>query len=216
MDHVPRGNPTHCRWRNEAAADWTPWAPYADAHPVGKIPDLCGEHTIHFQVKNDNGESNPVSDTIFYVKNAQQTIPAGCLSDCPCQMSGSGWNGYRIIERTWTWREPDDPITCSNPDGHGNYQTICITVPSAIVYGQKLVLEFFGSRELNEGWSFVALKYRGTEGTYNIRRMPQVGSRDIRFEVSVWSNVGGASVDFYIDGIVVKGPCHKDVNEAFN
>jgi hypothetical protein len=53
------------------------------------------------------------------------------------------------------------------------------------------------------------------EVTYNIRRMPQVGSRDIRFEVSVWSSVGGASAEFFIDGIVVKGPCHKDVNEAF-
>ena len=214
LNNTATGSPTHYRIekRRTRTLYWTEWFPYS-TEPTTDLSGSCGEISLRLQVKNDAGESEPVGDSIIYSFDSERTMPAGCIIACPCRTrGGSGWT-YRCVQGVS--EKETVPFLCTNPDSDGNYQTVEIVV-SAFPLGNKKVFEFFSGRQLNEGWSFVRVKYRGTEGTYNIRRMPRVGDRDIRFEVSVYSSAGGPDVHFYVDGVVVKGPCHKNVDEAFN
>jgi len=214
LNNAATGSPTHYRVekRRTRTLYWTEWLPYS-TEPTTDLFGSCGEISVRLQVKNDLGASEPAADSIIYSFDQEQTMPAGCLIACPCRIRvASGWT-YRRVEGVS--EKETVPFLCTNPDSDGNYQTVEIVV-SALPLGNKKVFEFFAGRQLNEGWSFVKINYRGTEGTYNIRRMPQVGGRDIRFEVSVFSRAGGPNVHFYVDGVVVRGPCHKNVDEAFN
>jgi hypothetical protein len=146
LSNTVLGSPTHYRVekRRTRTLYWTEWLPYS-AEPTTDLLGDCGEISLRLQVKDATGESEPVADSIIYSFDSEQTMPAGCIGPCPCPTrGGSGWNRYRIIESTWTWREQGEPIICRDPDSEGNYHTIGINVPSSIVYGQKIVIEFFG------------------------------------------------------------------------
>lgn len=218
LNNTATGHPTHYRIekRRTKTRYWTEWLPYSTA-PSTDLPGSCGEETLQLQVKNMNGESEPVGDSIIYVLDTTHNMLAGCVGVCPCTtLRVSGWNNYRILEKIPPTAQLGVPVSCKNPDGNGNYSTIKIVVDSHMLYGQKIVVEFFAGRLLNPGWSLVSIKYRGTSGTYNIRRMPSAGGRDIRFVVSVFTEPNSPTSEFYIDGILVKGPCNKNVEEAFN
>jgi hypothetical protein len=224
MDHVARGNPTHYRWRNEASPEWGPWVPYTGAHPAGQIPDSGLEHTIYFQVKNDSGESAPVSDSIRYGEREYEFGP-GALADCPCPrgFAITGWQQFKVIEQSFPRNLVPDPTQVICADNHaGCYWEIVIEVKSLgymfVRYGTKTEFEFFAGRQLKEGWSFVRLEYEGEEGEgygYRITRMPQPGSRDITFRVRVWADSNISSCTFRIKRIIVKGPANVNAGAAF-
>ena len=93
--------------------------------------------------------------------------------------------------------------------------------------GTKVEYEFFGGRQLNEGWSFVSLSYSDAacrdHAGHAVLIMPQPGSRNILFKVRLWTEgiIGGGIAatlsvcEFRINSIVIRGPGDKPVSEAF-
>jgi hypothetical protein len=224
MDHVAHGNPTHYRWRTEVQPDWGTWVPYVDGHPVGQIPNSGTEHTIYFQIKNTNGESAPVSDSIRYGE-IERAYGPGLLNICPCPSPyacSPGWK-WSVIEQSFPQNIVRDQTQVGCADRHGDcYWEVVIEAKTLtymkVSYGTKTEFEFFAGRQLNEGWSFVRLEYEGQEGEgkgYRITRMPQPGSRDITFRVRVWVDAGYGTCTFKIKRIIVKGPANIGVNGAF-
>jgi hypothetical protein len=85
--------------------------------------------------------------------------------------------------------------------------------------------EFFGGRLLNSGWSFVSMNYSGarcapTSGLpvpdrgFEVLKMPQVGSRDIKYKVRLWT-APGTTCEFIIYSITIRGPSNAAVGDAF-
>jgi hypothetical protein len=223
MNHSILGIPTHYRWKNEVMPDWSPWIFYAGEEPKASLPESFGEHTIQFQVKNNNGETSPVSDSIRYFAEKEFEMGPGVLNVCPCRFDFSGWK-WSVIERSFPQNLHPNPAeaTCADRRAADCYWTIVIEVKQEdymmVQYGGKSEFEFFAGRQLNEGWSFVRLEYEGQEDNcrgYRITRMPQLGSRDISFRVRVWVDAGCGSCIFKIKKIIVKGPANKPASAAF-
>jgi hypothetical protein len=224
MNHTALGVPTYYRWRTEARQDMSPWVRYVDSEPKANLPETFGEHTIYFQVKNNTGESSPVSDSIRYFAEKEYEWGPGVLNVCPCRFTYSGWKKWSVIERAFPGDLSPDPteVTCEDGRAGNCYWGIKIEVKEAgymmVRYGAKSEFEFFAGRLLNEGWSFVRLEYEGQEGEgkgYRITRMPQPGSRDITFRVRVWVDEGHGTCIFRIKKIIVKGPADMPVSAAF-
>ena len=179
------------------------------------------EHTIYFQVKNNNGESTPGWDSIRYGEKESEFGP-GVLGVCPCPFDYSDWK-WGVIEQSFPRNLVGDPTQVTCADRHVNcYWGIVIEVKSLgymfVRYGTKTEFEFFAGRQLKEGWSFVRLEYEGEEGDgygYRITRMPQPGSRDITFRVRVWADSNISSCIFRIKRIIVKGPANVSAGAAF-
>jgi len=224
MNHRALGNPTYYRWRTEDRPDMGPWVRYVDSAPKANLPETFGEHTIYFQVKNNNGETSPVSDSILYFAEKEYEWGPGVLNVCPCLgHRPPGWK-WSVIERSFPQNLFNDPteVTCEDHRAGDCYWGIIIEVKETgymmVRYGAKSEFEFFAGRQLNEGWSFVRLEYEGQEEKgkgYRITRMPQPGSRDITFRVRVWVDEGYGTCKFRIKKIIVKGPADRPVSEAF-
>jgi hypothetical protein len=226
MDHVALGNPTYYRWRNEARPDWGPWVRYVDNHPKANIPETLGSHTIHFQVKNNGGESGIVEDTIRYEAYREVKI--------------SGAEARKYCGPDWTFSIPRrDCIdlyvsSCagieSSPTGDLSCSLFKVQLPEVPV-GYVAEFMIFAGRFLKEGWTFVSSEWRfmykdwateafietsGKEYGYEIMMAPTPGQRGIAHNLKLW--IAGGQRGFaklHLFSLTLRGPCDQDVSEAF-
>lgn len=191
----------------------------AGTWPTYELPAEPGDYTIELWLTNDFGTGPSKTDTIRY------ELPPPPQKDFTVKASSLVCGGvpeFRSADWTVLQTLVDDPrvaepVSCNLSEGSVHIKF------SGFLQGNKLQYDFFTGRLLNPGWSFVSLDYSNADCAQSGRsgstivRMPQPGSRDIKFTVRVW--VVGApmpgSCDFVIKSLVIRGPADRPVSEAF-
>jgi len=202
-----------------------PWMPLpTTSFPVYDLPDPAGDYAISLILANEFGESPAVVDMIRYapaVPLKDYTVPAASIACNGFPDLNPAWYSCRCTSVTMSTIPPSaDDCSCTSTGG------VVVKTKSAGL-GTKVEYEFFGGRQLNEGWSFVSLSYSDAAcrhpAGYAILIMPQPGSRNILFKVRLWTEgiIGGGIAatlsvcEFRINSIVIRGPGDKPVSEAF-
>jgi hypothetical protein len=222
---VPGRYRVRCKALQGTSDTLGPWMPLpTSSFPVYDLPDPAGDYLVSLTLANDFGESPVVGDTIRYappVPMKDYTIKAATLACGGFPDMDPAWYSCRCTSVTMSTIPPSaqDCFCTSTGD-------VVVKTKSAGL-GTKVEYEFFGGRQLNEGWSFVSLSYSDAAcrypAGYAVLIMPQPGSRNILFKVRLWTEGllgGGVSAtlsvcEFRINSIVIRGPGDKPVSEAF-
>jgi hypothetical protein len=223
LDHRAVGSPTHYRFQFERAGErvWSDWIRYFANPSFTFIPEQCGTQTLGLQLKNEYGESAGLTDTIYVAAKKEYRIKA-CDARSWCR-AVSGWT-FRIVET--------DCADCAvlKERCASDYDELMCRVNHPLgPQGAKAEFEFFGGRQLREGWEFVSYEYTCTKWLYNpdgsfptdtpsefrLAQQPVPGSRDITLRVRIWTDFGTTSTFFRLKFITLRGPCDKSPREAF-
>jgi hypothetical protein len=193
--------------------------------PVYDLPDAAGDYSISLTLANDFGESPAVIDTVRYappVPMKDYTIKAATLVCGGFPDMDPAWYSCRCTSVTMSTNPPaTEDCSCTSTGG-------VVVKTKGLGLGTKVEYEFFGGRQLNEGWSFVSLSYSDAacrdHAGHAVLIMPQPGSRNILFKIRLWTEgvIGGGIgaflgyvCEFHINSIVIRGPGDKPVSEAF-
>ena len=196
--------------------DWQPLAPGQDA--TGYLLMLTCAQEVQFQVKNQYGGSNVLTDGIIFRYPKNHTVAASIASG---HCKAHGWtfavskkdceNCARIIQFPL-----DGTILCEIRSLHGE--------GDEIPQGHKCEFELFGGRQLRAGWEFVSYELvlpigigAGRENGYAILKQPAPGDRDITLRIRLWHDILRYvdGISFTVRSITLKGPCDLPVSEAF-
>jgi len=226
MNHTVRGTPTHYRWKNEGMSDWSPWAVYAGPAPRAEIPQACGGHTIRFQVKDNERESNVAEDTINYLIYRDVKINAAeARGYC-----GPDWV-FRITKRGCI--DVYEPTCAQLQIGGGSiscqlrkFQLVEVPV------GYDAEFLIFAGRFLKDGWTFVSSEWTywysdfvvneastsasSPEKGCSLLMAPSAGQQGIGYSIRLWVNIGQrGGGEFRLNSLTLRGPCDQPVSEAF-
>ncbi len=225
MNHAVRGTPTHYRWRNEGMPDWSPWSPYVGTAPRAEIPQACGGHTVRFQVKNDDGESGVVEDTINYFIYRDVKVSASDARDA----CGSDWI-FEIRRRDCI--DVVEKACAKLLSGQGLIVCELSKVQLAEVpLGYTAEYLIFAGRFLKEGWTFVSSEWEyayhdfvtgesisssSPEKGCSLLMAPSAGQGGIAHNIRLWINMGQRGwSDYTLKSLTLRGPCDQPISEAF-
>jgi hypothetical protein len=219
LNYTCTGSATHYRHRINPA--WGEWQPiYSGSQPYGNLLlDVC-EQTVYFQVKNEFGESNVVSDSIK--TSAYKTERTISIGEALSYAEPQGFT-HGVV---WA-----DCNKCTEivTDSQGAILFLVNSLENPLFkYTQKMTADFElfgGGKRLKPGWEFVsfgmpeitqvgdrsALDAQGVDFVWQA----YAGSRNIRLVVRLWRNIFSGFVTYHVDTITLKGPCTEDVSEAF-
>lgn len=225
MNHAVRGTPTHYRWRNEGMPDWSPWSPYAGTAPRAEIPQACGGHTVRFQVKNNDGESGVVEDTINYFIYRDVKVRASDARDS----CGSDWI-FDIRRRDCI--DVVEKACAKLLSGQG--LIVCELSKAQLAevpLGYTAEYLIFAGRFLKEGWTFVSSEWEyayhdfvtgesvsgsSPEKGCSLLMAPSAGQPGIAHNIRLWINMGQRGwSDYTLKSLTLRGPCDQPVSEAF-
>jgi hypothetical protein len=228
---VPGTFRVRCTPRPGTLGMWTPMP--NGSYPTYDLPQESGNYTIELWLANDLGSGPSKTDTIRY----DVPPPPGATQDYTVQASSIACPLYFVLNPAWYG------CKCTSYSGVGTPQKSCSCISDGSIYvelkdstvvggspvtsgqgvylGSKAEYEFFGGHQLNEGWSFVSIRYsdggsRDGAGSA-ILIMPQLGSRSILLKVRLWTDGGTTSHTrtFYVTSLVIRGPVGRPVSEAF-
>jgi hypothetical protein len=220
FNYVNTGNPpTHYRYRVNSG--WTNWElVFPGRFPGGNLLNGACEQTVYFQLKNEFGESNVVSDSIKTSNyKTERTISIGeALSYAEPQgfTHGVVWADCNKCTQIMT-------------DSQGAILFLVDSLENPLFkYAQKMTADFElfgGGKRLKPGWEFVSfgmpeITQVGDRNAIDAQGVDFVwqayaGSRNIRLVVRLWRNMLSGFVTYHVDTITLKGPCTEDVSEAF-
>jgi hypothetical protein len=225
MNHAVRGTPTHYRWRNEGMPDWSPWSTYVGAAPRAEIPRACGGHTVRFQVKNDDGESGVVEDTINYFIYRDVKVSASAARG----FCGSDWT-FEIRRRDCI--DVVEKACAKLLSGQG--LIVCQLSKAQLAevpLGYTAEYLIFAGRFLKEGWTFVSSEWEyayhdfvtgesvsgsSPEKGCSLLMAPSAGQTGIAHNIRLWINMGQRGwSDYTLKSLTLRGPCDQPVSEAF-
>jgi len=211
------GGASHYRYRiNPGWEEWQPLAPGREASGF-LLLQPC-DQLVYFQVRNEFGESNVMSDGITYRYSKNTTIAASVASD---YCAGNGWT-FTITKKdcnlcAYLLPYPLDGVIACEIDSLRAHA-------DPLPQGHKCEFELFGGRQLKEGWEFVSYELvppqgigAGKENGYAILQQPSPGARDITLKVRLWHDILRYldGISFTVRSITLKGPCDIPVSEAF-
>jgi hypothetical protein len=218
FNYVNTGNPpTHYRYRVNSG--WTNWElVFPGRFPGGNLLNGACEQTVYFQLKNEFGESNVVSDSIKTSNyKTERTITIyQAFEYATAYTFGVIWEDCEGCA-TARWAD-DDSFEC--------YLGYLDSYFTTWTRGMKADYELFGGgRLLKPGWAFVSFgmpeitQVGSPDGLdaqgASILYQPPPGGRDIRLRIHLWRNILSAAATFKIYTITLSGPCTEDISEAF-
>jgi hypothetical protein len=213
-----------CTPRPGTLGAWTPMP--AGAYPTYDLPQEPGAYTIELWLANDLGNGLSRTDTIRY----EVAPPPVTTKDYTVNAASIACQGFPDMNPLW-YSCKCTSYSVINPSPNDCYCTstgaVIVKTSAVIAVGTKVEYEFFGGRQLNEGWSFVSISYSDAgckepdcpacKGSA-VLAMPQVGSQNILFKIRLWAS-GTAIVpytcEFRINSLVIRGPADRPISEAF-
>ncbi len=213
------GGATHYRYRiNPAWEDWQPLV--SGRQPYGYLLISGCEQTVYFQVKNEYGESNVVSDSIK--TSTYRTTRTIGISEA---MRYARPQGFTCGVIKTDCGDCAGIIEFPN-EGYQFELGYPFDPPKNLTGGMKADYELFGGGKLlKPGWEFVSFGMPEIVQVGNpdlpdaqgkrILYQPPAGGRDIKLQVHLWRNILSGAVIFYVRTITLKGPCTEDISEAF-
>ncbi len=215
------GGPTHYRYKIQQAY-WEEWQPIV----AGREPDgylllyECAQNVL-FQLKNEYGESNELSDGIIY--RGYKTERKIGVNQAMIWAKTEGFTSSVI------WQDCDDKCAIIMPYADGYAFELgfdSLAHKGNNLKGMKADYELFGGGKLlKPGWEFVSYEMPEFASVGNpdaweahggrVKLMPSVGSRDIKLQVHLWRNYLAPSLSYLVKSITLKGPCHEHISQAF-
>jgi hypothetical protein len=219
FNYVCMGGATH--YRSRINPDWEDWQRIESGRqPYGYLLLFLCEQTVYFQVKNEYGESNVVSDSIK--TSTERTARTISIAEAMRYARPYGFTCGVI------WDDCDDCATIiETADGVYVLQLgYPWDPPKNLLGGMKADYEIFGGGKLlKPGWEFVSFGMPDVVSVGNpdaldaqgarIKYQPPPGGRDIKLQVHLWRNILSSAVLFGVRTITLKGPCTEDISEAF-
>lgn len=215
------GAPTHYRYKVQQGY-WEDWQPIpAGREPDGNLlMDVCAQN-LFFQLKNEYGESNELSDGIIY--RGYKTVRKIGITQAMIWAKAEGFTS-RVL-----WQDCNDNCAIIMPytDGYAfELGFDDLRHKGNNLKGMKADYELFGGGVLlKPGWEFVSYEMPEFASIGNpdapeahggnIKLMPSVGSRDIRLQVHLWRNFLAPSVSHLVKSMTLRGPCHEHISLAF-
>jgi len=214
------GGPTHFRYGIDPPSAWNDWQAIVPGQaPSGYLLIVGCEQTVHFQLKNEYGESNVVSDSIK--TSTYRTARTISIVEALKYARPQGFTDGVI------WADCQDCTKIVGfPDGGIQFQLGYLDPGKNQTGGMKADFELFGGGKLlKPGWEFVSFGMADVVSVGNpdaldaqgvrISHQPSPGGRDIRLQARLWRNILSGSVILDVRTITIKGPCTEDISEAF-